>query len=575
MTTIVTSTELPRGTDRIERHLLEAIAMLDPDHVDYWTRVIATGRERGLSAVQAVAHHDATHLVERATWFHAGVPWREVDPEDVDIAGFDRLPLASARKYRIVPLTADTTTVAMADPGDILAVDEIRQRFGNQVVRTAAPAQQIAAALDFAGNRLEAERLSLAAMALAAEHHGPAPEEDEDTSSGNEMATLVAAIVERAVALRASDIHLEPSATHLEIRYRIDGVLRTEATHPRSIAQGAINRLKVLARMDLGERRKPQDGRYSAVVGNRSVDLRCVVLPSVWGESAVLRILDTSSMSVNFDHLGFAPDMMASLSNLLRRSNGAILVTGPTGSGKSTTLYSALRRISGPQIKTLAIEDPIEYRIAGVSQHQVEAKRGFTFATALRSFVRADADVIFVGEIRDRETAEMAMDAAFTGHLVLSSFHARSAVSTPIRLTEMGLAPYTIAAGLSAVLGQRLLRRLCPACKTPDTRPLDDVDWGKHGRPPEIWTTRQATGTGTVGCAQCAYTGYKGRLAVGELLVVDDGIIAAIAERIPLRELTAIARRAGMTTLWSDAMRRVAEGSTSVDEAYRVIRETA
>jgi type II secretory ATPase GspE/PulE/Tfp pilus assembly ATPase PilB-like protein len=328
-----------------------------------------------------------------------------------------------------------------------------------------------------------------------------------------------------------------------------------------------VNRVKVLARMNISEQRRPQDGRFSMTVpGGRSVDLRAVVLPSVWGEEVTLRILDSAAMDVELDRLGLAPPVVGRLADLIDRSNGVVLVTGPTNSGKSTTLYAALRRLARPEVKVLSIEDPVEYRIDGVSQHQVLPR--FGFADALRSFLRADPDVIFVGEIRDTETAEMAMNAAMTGHLLLSSFHARSAASAPVRLIEMGIPPYMVSSALSAILGQRLVRELCRHCRVVDDRRLpEDLDW-PSGAPPEVVFTAKRGG-----CPHCEETGYRGRAAIGELVVVDPAIAHAIAGSAPLGEIQRLALAGGTTTLFSDALRSVADGRSSLDEVYRSMRE--
>lgn len=552
--------------DRISERLVEAIGALKPTETGYWAQVVVSGWERGLTPIQAVSAHGGLDLVERAAWAHLGFLEADLSTASIDVDGFQRLPLPLAKARSVAPIASDTGTwLAVADPGDVSGVDDLRSRFGRSVDIRVGDRSVIAAMLDAVEDRLETHRMASEASDLA--ERTEATYLDEDTTSSSKVASLVDSIIERAVANRASDIHLEPTSRGLEVRYRIDGVLRPMATHPRSIARGVVNRVKVLARMDISEQRRPQDGRFSAQVpAGRSVDLRAVVLPAVWGEEVTLRILDSAAMDVDLDRLGLAADVATGFADLIGRSNGVVLVTGPTGSGKSTTLHAALRRVADPGTKVLSIEDPVEYRIDGVSQHQVVPK--FGFADALRSFLRADPDVIFVGEIRDQETAEMAMNAAMTGHLLLSSFHARSAASAPVRLVEMGIPAYMVSSALAGILGQRLVRKLCVHCRVPEDREVPvGLAW-PDGEPPEkVWAANPG------GCHRCNDTGYLGRLAVGELVVVNAALSHAIAQGATSESLQRIAVESGTRPLFSDGLRMVAEGSTSLDEVYRSVRE--
>lgn len=553
--------------DRLSERLVEAIGYLKPSETAYWAQVVISGWERGLTPVQAVSAHGGLDLVERAAWSHLGFLEADLSTASIDIDGFQRLPLPLAKSRGVAPIASDGGMwLAVADPGDVSGIDDLRNRFGRSVDIRVGDRAVIAAMLDAAEDRLETHRMASEASDLA--ERTEVTYLDEDTTSDSKVASLVDSIIERAVSNRASDIHLEPTSKGLEVRYRIDGVLRSIATHPRGIARGVVNRVKVLARMDISEQRRPQDGRFSVKVhgGGRGVDLRAVVLPAVWGEEVTLRILDSAAMDVDLDRLGLAPDVAAGFSDLIGRSNGVVLVTGPTGSGKSTTLYAALRKVGDPGTKVLSIEDPVEYRIDGVSQHQVIPK--FGFADALRSFLRADPDVIFVGEIRDQETAEMAMNAAMTGHLLLSSFHARSAVTTPVRLIEMGIPAYMVSSALAGILGQRLVRKLCTYCRVREDRKIPEgLPWPGGEPPATIWAAAPG------GCHRCNETGYLGRLAVGELVIVDSALSHAIAEGATSETLQRIATESGTRTLFSDGLRMVSEGSTSLDEVYRSVRE--
>lgn len=571
----MTTTEAPRRTpgdigpsaypDRLAERLVEAIGKLRPGEATYWGQVVIAGWERGLTPVQAVSAHGGAELVEKAGWAHLGFVEADLSMASVDLGGFETLPISLAKARGVAPIASDSGVwLAVSDPGDVSCLDDLRTRFGRGVDIRVGDRTVISAMLASAEDRLESSRIASEASELA--ETATTTYLEEDTTSSSKVAALVDSLIERAVANRASDIHLEPTAAGLAVRYRIDGVLRPVATHPRSIARGVVNRVKVLARMDISEQRRPQDGRFSVRAGSRHVDMRVVVLPAVWGEEVTLRILDSSAMDVDLARLGLAPDVSERFGELLARSNGVVLVTGPTGSGKSTTLYASLRQVADPGTKVLSIEDPVEYRIDGVSQHQTMPR--FGFADALRSFLRADPDVIFVGEIRDLATAEMAMNAAMTGHLLLSSFHARSAATTPVRLIEMGIPPYMVSSAVAGILGQRLVRKLCPTCRVPDDRKVPEgLPWPDGGPPAKMWTAPAG------GCPHCNDTGYRGRLAVGELIIVDSAISHAIAASASTEEIQRLAAETGTRTLFSEGLRLVGNGDTSLSEVYRAVRE--
>jgi type II secretory ATPase GspE/PulE/Tfp pilus assembly ATPase PilB-like protein len=375
---------------------------------------------------------------------------------------------------------------------------------------------------------------------------------------------LVNLIIAQAVQNRASDIHVEPFETDLKVKYRIDGILREMAPPPKALQPAIISRVKVMANMDIAERYIPQDGQIQLTVSGRSIDLRVSTVPTVYGESVVMRILDKSAVLFGVNELGFSPEMEADFLRVVRRNNGIILVTGPTGSGKTTTLYAGIHRIYTPERNFVTIEDPVEYHLYGVNQIQVNIKRGLTFATGLRHIVRQDPDVIMVGEIRDRETADIAIRAALTGHLVFSTLHTNSAAGAIARLLDMGVDPYLIASSLLGILAQRLARKICPNCKeeyTPSKDNLLAFQKTVNG------TTRFYRGTG---CDECQRVGYLGRTGIFEMLLLDDTLRDLILTRPSTSQ---IARESGIVPLREDGWRKVAAGITTVEEVLRVTEE--
>ena len=382
---------------------------------------------------------------------------------------------------------------------------------------------------------------------------------------------MVGSVVERAVEEGASDIHLESQPEEMLVRYRIDGVLRTVAAIPSALSREVVSRIKVMAEMDIAERRVPQDGRVSLTAAGHRLDLRVVTVPTVHGEGVVIRILDTSNAMRKLTEIGFAPDTLERFSSCYRRPYGAVLVSGPTGSGKSTTLYGALHSLNTGDRKIITVEDPVEYRLAGINQVQVNGKAGLTFATGLRAMLRSDPDVIMIGEVRDGETAQIIMQAALTGHMVLATIHTNDAASTLTRLTEMGVEPFLTASGVLGVLAQRLARRLCLECRREMTVPAD--------------TLREFAGTATlpkgigesakiyqsVGCAACRQTGYKGRLGIYEVLTMSEEIERLTAASAPSSEIRRQARREGMRTMREDGVMKVLAGETTLNELTRTV----
>jgi type IV pilus assembly protein PilB len=375
-------------------------------------------------------------------------------------------------------------------------------------------------------------------------------------------------LIRQAIQDRASDIHVEPTENDVRIRYRIDGVLHETMRSPKRVQAGLISRLKIMADLNIAEKRVPQDGRVSAVIAGRQVDLRVATLPTVYGEKVVMRILDKGTALLDLADLGFLPGTMERYSTVFSKPYGTILVTGPTGSGKSTTLYATLNQLNDPTKNIITVEDPVEYRLAGINQIQVNPKAGMTFAAALRSILRSDPDIVLVGEIRDRETATIAMEAALTGHLVLSTLHTNDSSSTPTRMVEMGLEPYLVSSSVDCIVAQRLARRLCERCKTtyaPSAAEFAAMGWDVDAEHVPSVLHRP------VGCGACGKTGYHGRFALHEVLLVTEEIERMIAERAHSEDIKKVAVAQGMTTLRQAGLAQVRNGVTSIDEVVRVV----
>jgi general secretion pathway protein E len=468
------------------------------------------------------------------------------------------------RDVRAVPLkeTEDHIEVAFADPLDPYPSAAIAFALQREVRPLVARASDLEAALDrLYGLRVEAE----------AAGNGEADEADlerlKDLASDAPIVRAVNGLIARAVEAQASDIHIEPTEDSIKIRLRIDGTLRDEQPLPGHFKAAFISRIKVMSGLNIAERRLPQDGRLRMAVRGQEIDFRVATSPTIHGESVVLRILDRSNLALEFDTLGFDEELLAKYRSVLRQPHGIMLVTGPTGSGKTTTLYASLAALNSSDRKILTIEDPIEYRMPGINQTQVKPQIGLTFAAALRSFLRQDPDVMMVGEIRDLETAQVAIQSALTGHMILSTLHTNSAASSITRLLDMGVEPFLITSTLNAVMAQRLVRRLCPNCRVPTSVPREAAA-----------TLGIAVDDGVIvyrgqGCDACGHSGFRGRVAVFELLVVDDEISRLILARAEAREIQKAALAASMRTMALDGFIKAREGLTTIEEILRVTRE--
>ncbi len=497
-----------------------------------------------------------------------GVEAAELSSFPIEPTAMGRVPLTLARRHRMLPIavTESTITVAVGDPGDVLALDDIRAATGLMVRPMVVTKDELNRLLD--RYTRESTDLDQAAAQIVADE-GAASSSD-GLNSVNEDAPVVRyvnALLERAITSRASDIHLEPSEYDLKIRLRIDGVLHEVDAVPRGIQAALISRLKILSGLDITERRVPQNGRITKELGGRSIDLRTATLPTVWGEKVVLRVLDTGSIDLELRKLGFTDDNYARFSASFSKPHGMVLVTGPTGSGKSTTLYATLGEIARPEVNVITVEDPVEYRMDGINQVQVNVKAGLTFAAVLPAILRSDPDVVLIGEIRDRATAQLAVEAALTGHLVLSTLHTNDAPSAMPRLVEMGIEPFLVGSSLDSVLAQRLSRRLCEWCKeayAPQEKDLAGAQWPFEvfGTPENFWRP--------VGCRSCAQTGYRGRLAINEVMPVSEEIERLTVRHAAASEIKKVAIAEGMVTLRDDGLRKTMAGLTSLEEVLRV-----
>jgi type IV pilus assembly protein PilB len=471
------------------------------------------------------------------------------------------VPERLSRQYQVVALfkIGNTLTVAMADPLDVVARDEVRLNTGLDVDVVVALGTQIREAIEkytpVSGGLdsiVREQALKQAAAAVAAR-----PEED------GPIIRFVNALIEQAVRDGASDLHVEPEEASFRIRIRVDGQLREVATQARGIYASVVSRIKVMASLDIAERRLPQDGRIRTNVGGKDFDLRVSTFPTIHGENVVLRLLDLSSPLRSLSDLGIPPESLVILERMIARPNGVILVTGPTGSGKTTTLYACINTINTVSRNITTLEDPVEYHVATIRQTQVDPDIGLTFARGLRALLRQDPDVILVGEVRDNDTAEIAIRSALTGHLVFSTLHTNDAVAAVPRLLDMEIAPYLLASALNGVVAQRLVRRLCEKCRRPVTPPAEVLT--SLGLTPGKGTFYEAAG-----CRACGETGYKGRLGLYEVFEVTEEIRSLIGAHAPVDEMGRAARRGGMRLLVEDAARKAARGLTTLEEALRV-----
>jgi type IV pilus assembly protein PilB len=497
----------------------------------------------------------------------------ELTVKEIDRKAADLVDRKVLRRYGMLPLRVQSgrLVVAMRDPTNLHALEDLRMLSGypiSPVVVVESDLRRAFGELFGIGDEV-AELLEEAATEAPAQDREDVELRENQGVSGAPTVRLVGSILRRAAGDGASDVHLEPRGGDLAVRFRVDGVLREVMSVPPGLQSGIIARLKVLASLDIAERRLPQDGRFSVKLDDRKMDLRVATLPTTFGEKVVLRLLDNVSLHADLRGLGFSRKMLQSYEAVFRRPYGTVLVTGPTGSGKSTTLYATLEELNTPEKNIITVEDPVEYRMRGINQVQVNPRIGLTFPSGLRSILRSDPDVVMIGEIRDRETAKTCVEAALTGHLVLATLHTNDAPSAVTRLTDMGVEPFLTASAVDCVIAQRLARRLCERCKRPAG--MDERTLRELGFPVARFTDVKKNFHEAVGCDRCGGTGYRGRIGVYEMMIVDEEIRRLILQGASADVLGRAAQKAGTIPLREDGLMKGALGITTIEEVLLTI----
>jgi type IV pilus assembly protein PilB len=552
--------------------LLAATELVPADRL-----ALVRGASQQGSLVQALVDEGLVQAdaVARAVAVRHGLPFVDLETLRLDASASSAVPLHVLERVTGIPyaIADGVLKIAIADPTNVHGIDELRLASRHPVELAVASPEQVQDRIRRLVRAAEAygSRTNDETELVLEEDGGDDDLELEDGVSDAPLVRLVNSIILQAAEDGASDIHLEPQEDACVVRFRIDGVLQEVQRLPRRMIAGVTTRVKVLAKLDIAERRKPQDGRItvSAATAGRRLDIRVATLPTVYGEKAVLRLLDKSKAPPTLEDLGLSEAMQEQIQKIIERPTGSLLVTGPTGSGKSTTLFAALTLMNRPQINIITVEDPVEYRLAGVNQVQINQRAGLTFASVLRSILRSDPDVVMVGEIRDPETAKTSIEAALTGHFVLSTLHTNDAPGALTRLQEMGVEPFLTGAAITGVLAQRLARRLCSNCCELYTPSVEELI---HARvSPDV----AASTDGMVlyrkrGCPRCAQTGYKGRVGIYQLLVMSEQLQALAAAKASRDEIERAALAEGMGTLWDDGLAKVAAGMTSIEELARV-----
>ena len=556
--------------------LLSATGLVSPDKL-----ALVRGRAGQGSLAQAIVDEGVAppEGIARSLAVRYQIALVDLALAGVDKEAAEQVPLHVLERVVAIPYALDNGTlrIAVADPGNLHGIDELRlaTRFPLDLGVSSsedilAELRRMARASEAFGTRAVLEEVD-ADLGIA-EEDDTDDLEAEDGISDAPLVRLVNSVIFQAAEDGASDVHFEPQEDALVVRFRVDGVLHEVQRIPKRMTPGVTTRLKVLAKLDIAERRKPQDGRISlnAAAAGRTLDIRVATLPTVEGEKVVMRLLDKSRRAPTLEELGLSDDMRERLADIIAKPTGALLVTGPTGSGKSTTLYAALTTMNRPEINIITVEDPVEYRLTGVNQVQINNRAGLTFASALRSILRSDPDVVMVGEVRDGETAKISIEAALTGHFVLSTLHTNDAPSAITRLNEMGVEPFLTGAAVTGVLAQRLARKLCSHCcemYQPSTEELlqsrvaPDVAAASDGM---VFYRKK-------GCPRCNQTGYKGRVGVYQLLTMTESIAQLAVSRASREDVERAAMEAGMRSLWDDGLAKVAAGLTSVEELARVL----
>ncbi|MDO8915448.1 MAG: ATPase, T2SS/T4P/T4SS family [Coriobacteriia bacterium] len=525
----------------------------------------------GLTLSQALVQAGVTTetKIAQAVADQMGLTFVDIGAYEIDAHAATLLAMDLARRYNVLPIAHqdDELVVAMSDPANIFAIDDLRIVTGYEIRPVVACESELLQAIEkYAAMQTDVEGMvGDVTGSLAA---GSADDEDADeVGEESAVAKLMNLIITEAIRQGAGDIYIEPQEHELRVRYRIDGVCQEVVRSPKKLHRQLISRVKISSGMDIAEKRKPQDGRFGVVLDGKAVDFRVAVLPTVQGEMSVIRLLRRDSIMMSLEDLGFLEQPLERLMDALTKPYGCILVTGPTGSGKSTTLYAAINKTNDPTTNLITVEDPVEYRLEGLSQVQVHERAGLTFAAALRSILRQDPDTVMIGEIRDKETATIAIEAALTGHLVLSTLHTNDAPGAITRLTEMGIEPFLSASAVNCVLAQRLARRLCPECKeayTPTEEVLQRIRFPyEPGNPPTLYRAK--------GCKRCNSIGYKGRMGIHEVFAMSETLERMAVEHASADDLGRQAVAEGMLRLRDDGMEKVRMGLTSIEEIMRVV----
>jgi len=556
----------PRSAGRSAAALVEVLVELGFTSRAQADSAIEEGHRSGLAPERVLRDSDAVSAdqLTRAVAERLGTDFVDLSIYKPDLGASDSVSVETAKRYQAVPVGFDESgrlLIAMANPANVIALDDLRLVTGHEVRALAATADDVAAVI---ARMSRLDEAVASALEDQEDEDEPVVIEIRESADDAPAIRLVNSIVAQAIGDGASDVHLEPQGTDMRVRFRIDGVLSERTTIPRRMVAGVISRVKIMGNLDIAERRVPQDGRVGLRIEKRPIDVRIVTMPSVHGEGIVMRLLTKDHGLLGLDNLGMRPVPYERFERSIRQPYGAILVTGPTGSGKTTTLYAALNTVNDVGRNIITIEDPVEYQLAGITQLQVHPRAGLSFATGLRSMLRADPDVIMVGEIRDSDTARIAIEAALTGHLVLSTLHTNDAASAVTRLTEMGVEPFLTASALDCVVAQRLARALCVHCKRPRVLSADYLEKVGYavGVDLEVYEAH--------GCSRCAQSGYRGRLGLYEVMDLSEEIRRMCIERTSSTEIRDKAVEQGMRVLRNDGLEKVRLGVTSLEEVTRV-----
>ncbi|MBZ4334171.1 type II secretion system ATPase GspE [Corallococcus coralloides] len=554
---------------------------LTPEKVQ---EALATQQEKGgrlgeiLVGMKAISEED----VARALGHQLDLPYlQRIFVEEVDAELVKRIPINFARQTQLLPLSleGDEVVLAVADPLDTTALDHARLLLGQGIQPRIALASTIVDAINSVYDRSVNEAEALVDEMETTEdldslaHELEEPKDLLDADDEAPVIRLVNSVLFRAAKERASDIHIEPMERELLVRFRIDGVLQEVIKPPKRYQNSIIARVKVMGQLNIAEKRLPQDGRIRIKLAGRDIDIRLSTTPTSFGERIVMRLLDKTATLLDLAEIGMSPQVLGNMESVIKRSHGIVLVTGPTGSGKTTTLYGALSKINTPDLNILTVEDPVEYQLKGIGQMAIAPKIGLTFAQGLRSFLRQDPDVIMVGEIRDKETAEIAIQASLTGHLVLSTVHTNDAAGAVTRLVDMGVQPFLVASSLTGILAQRLVRRVCPDCRqqyTPTDAELKELGYTVASFKAKFGTDRIYR---AVGCPSCNRNGYRGRSGIYEFLFVDDDVRQLVLKNVDASTIKKSALAKGMTTLLDDGVRKIALGETTIAEVLSITQE--